>query len=259
MTSAPTLSGQGQCQGPILARDGLSWAFRTCYGPFLWPVLFGSCPEFPVPNAARQSQGDPLAAFLFALSIDPVLRRIQDSADEAGLGAGVFAQIDDAYIVGPRDWAVAAYEEMRAGYAAIGLELRDDKGVVYSPGGIAAEHVHIGRDGTARLAGLGVPVVAGGVALRRRGAFGDEPDEAGPVGVVAIGSAVGTAEFQARAARRACCRSARLIHLLHSVVADPQVLCLLVRQCALTRMTYMPHVGRGQRNTAVSDEKPTQL
>ena len=56
MTFSPTLSGQGQCQGPILGQGGLSWTFQPSYGPFLRSLSFGTPTRIRVPNAARQSR-----------------------------------------------------------------------------------------------------------------------------------------------------------------------------------------------------------
>ena len=188
-------------------------------------------------------QGDPLAGLLFSLAIQPVLAQVQATAVGEAEGARVLAQIDDVYLVGPREWAAQAYAQMTAAYAAIDLAMRDDKGRVFSPRGIAVQHTAAARGGVDGGGGggaalrdmgfgaAGVPVVAHGV----RGADGAVSEQAG---LVVVGAAVGPLQFQRTHARQAYGDSARLLSLLMVVLMDPQVGCLLVRHCVLTRITY---------------------
>ena len=189
-------------------------------------------------------QGDPIAPFLFSLLIQPVLEELQATAVGDAEGARVLAYLDDVYLVGPRAWVEACYARMRVAYAALGLELRDDKGVVYSPHGIdRRQTVRVARrhaDGTtthvAIDATLGVPVAAGGVVGGP--AAGEATGAPTPAGVVVVGSAVGTPAFERQQAAAAYAGAARLLQNISVALTDPQITCLLVRHCVLTRLTF---------------------
>ena len=212
-------------------------------------------------------QGDPLAGLLFSLAIQPVLAQVQATAVGEAEGARVLAQIDDVYLVGPREWAAQAYAQMTAAYADIDLAMRDDKGRIFSPRGIAVQHTAAARGGVDGGGGggaalrdmgfgaAGVPVVAHGV----RGADGAVSEQAG---LVVVGAAVGPLQFQRTHARQAYGDSARLLSLLMVVLMDPQVGCLLVRHCVLTRITYaqrtlLPAAHDGAAESHVAEARPS--
>ena len=155
------------------------------------------------------------------------------------------AQIDDVYLIGPRAWAVQAYETMRAAYAAIGLQLRDDKGFSYCPAGYPDD----AREWDAQRgiwvdAAIRVPVSDAGAFVRARGDL-DAADlveggaDVGARGVTVVGAAVGETAFEEAAARRTCRSAALQFNRLFAAVTDRQTVALLARSCVLTRLTYL--------------------
>ena len=95
---------------------------------------------------------------------------------------------------------------------------------------------------------LGVPVSQGGVAVRARsdidgGELGASPRAraalVGPPGLIAVGAAVGSVQYMEEAGRTVCASAARFLNIIATCVDDPQIAFLLVRHCAITRMTYL--------------------
>jgi hypothetical protein len=82
-------------------------------------------------SIAGVQQGDPLGPFLFALGIHPALRAVQQRHPLVHL----LAFLDDVHLVGPQLAVRAAFAELQRQFAAIGLETRADKNLVWSPAG----------------------------------------------------------------------------------------------------------------------------
>ena len=72
-----------------------------------------------------------LAPFLFALAIHPTLKRVQ--SDHGHHGVVILAYLDDIFVLGPPQHALAAAKDLRAGLASINLLVNESKCWTYSP------------------------------------------------------------------------------------------------------------------------------
>jgi hypothetical protein len=83
-----------------------------------------------IPNSVGSRQGCSLGSFLYCLAIHPLLIQLQDEFPELL----ILAYCDDVHLVGPPEMAILAYKRWAHLYSRILQgELRDDKGVVFSP------------------------------------------------------------------------------------------------------------------------------
>ena len=118
-----------------------------------------------VPNSVGSRQGCSLGSFLYCLAIHPYLLRLRSEFPDLL----IVAYCDDVHIIGPPDRAIEAYERWAYMYVnELQGELRDDKGVTYSP---VVSEAHL------RQLGLpaSMPVTSSGVRI--------------------LGAPVGTVEF----------------------------------------------------------------
>ena len=208
-------------------------------------------------------QGDPLGPMLFALALQATLLRVQATAVGPSEHARVMAFLDDAYLIGPLDWATAAYAQLEGEYPDIGMSLRADKGGISSPSPLpAAQLVAVeGDDGSwffrhyptgVRLLGQS-PLEArllpafqepahaaahGGTRrwLRRDTATGRlYRDE----GLVVLGVPIDHIDFTQRKLRHTFDHAAGLLNRISLLLRNPQVMLLLSRMCVLPMVTHL--------------------
>ena len=91
-------------------------------------------PNAPLDTPTIQScsgvrQGDPCGPLFFALTIQPMLRFVQQSFAEVR----VIAYLDDVVLQGPYEDVKRAYSELRSQLEAAGLLIQRAKSLVYSP------------------------------------------------------------------------------------------------------------------------------
>ena len=83
-----------------------------------------------IPSSVGSRQGCSLGSFLFCLAIHPCLNQLKDEFPDLM----IIAYCDDVHIVGPPAQAIQAYHRWAYLYSCVVQgELRNDKGVVYSP------------------------------------------------------------------------------------------------------------------------------
>jgi hypothetical protein len=83
-----------------------------------------------VPNSVGSRQGCSLGSFLYCLAIHPYLLQLREEFPDLF----ILAYCDDVHIIGPPELAVKAYKRWAFLYGSeLQGELRDDKGVVFSP------------------------------------------------------------------------------------------------------------------------------
>ena len=92
-----------------------------------------------VPNSVGSRQGCSLGSFLYCLAIHPYLLQLREEFPDLF----ILAYCDDVHIIGPPELAVKAYKRWSFLYGCeLQGELRDDKGVAFSP---SVPEAHIDR------------------------------------------------------------------------------------------------------------------
>ena len=103
---------------------------RLMYGEASDILISEDTGTVSVPNSVGSRQGCSLGSFLFCLAIHPYLQLLQREYPDLL----VVAYCDDVHIVGQPQRAIEAYHRWAYLYScAIQGELRNDKGIVYSP------------------------------------------------------------------------------------------------------------------------------
>ena len=201
-------------------------------------------------------QGDPLGSALFSLALQHLLLRVAATAVGAAAGARVLAFIDDVYLVGPLQWATAAYGQLAAEYPSVGLEMRHAKGGVYSPcplpAGQLVDTAHDdgthsfthGPTGVRLLGQLPLPAAECSSPFRAAGTSRWLIRHL-PTGrvyrdpsLVVVGVPIGHSGHVTRRLRGAFGSSAGLLTSLTLLLQDPQCVLLLARCCVLPQVTH---------------------
>ena len=96
---------------------------RKCMGVNTCLLLFfdGRCMSF-IPSEEGVHQGDPLGAILFALSVHPVINRIQKNYSDMT----ILAYLDDIFVVGPGN-QVDLIIDLKAELRSINLKIFNQK------------------------------------------------------------------------------------------------------------------------------------